>query len=141
MQRFADWEERLAAYLEPLRERPFEFGRHDCCTFASGAVQAMTGVDPMAEFRGRYTTSRGAAIALGRIGAGTLEKTMDGKLERVAPGFAQRGDVAMIDGALVIAFGPVAIMVGVVGGHQGLIRREMAEATVAWRVPMVAADG
>ncbi|MBB4620123.1 DUF6950 family protein, partial [Sphingomonas abaci] len=72
MHRYPDWEARLAAYLEPLRARPFAWGRHDCSTFAAGAVEAMTGVDPMPEFRGRYSTARGSVRALRRFGAGTL---------------------------------------------------------------------
>jgi hypothetical protein len=136
MIRHPNWEDRLAGYLEPLRTTPFQWGTNDCCTFAAGAVAAMTGIDPMAEFRGRYRTKRGAAIALGRIGTGTLSATMDGKLEPVPPALAQRGDVVMIDGGLGVLFGSTVILVGAAGDRDGLVLRDRADATHAWRVPM-----
>lgn len=136
MQRLPDWEARLAAYLEPLRTRPFAWGRHDCCTFAAGAVLAMTGVDPMPEFRGRYTTARGSVRALRRIGAGDLAGTLDRKFEPVAAALAQRGDIVMIAGLLGICWGGFAFAVGREGEHEGLIRMDRARWADprAWRV-------
>lgn len=138
MIRFNDWEQRLAVYLEELRLRPFAWGVHDCCTFSSGAVEAMTGVDPMAEFRGRYRTKRGSAVALGRIGKGTLVATMDAKLEAVEPPFAHRGDIIMVGGGLGLAMGASAFQVGCDenDGREGLILRPRHLWTHAWRVPM-----
>lgn len=137
MHRQADWETRLAAYLEPLRLRPFEWGRHDCCTFSAGAVEAMTGVDPMPEFRGRYTTAIGSARALKRYGAGTLEATLDTKFERVPAALAQRGDVIMTEGLLGICLGGIAVVVGSAGERDGLLRipRGSWVEPRAWRVP------
>lgn len=144
MHRYADWETRLAAYLAPLRTRPFAWGTHDCCTFAAGAVEAMTGVDPMPEFRGHYSTAIGSARALRRFGAGTLEATIDTKFERVPAPLAQRGDVVMIrqfegqsDGLLGIAWSSFAIAVGAEGAREGLLRLNRADwiEPRAWRVP------
>lgn len=136
MYRKPDWEARLAAYLEPLRLRPFEWGEHDCCLFAAGAVLAMTDIDPMPEFRGRYTTAQGAARALMKIGAGTLEATVDGKFEAVPASLAQRGDIVMSDGLLGICFGAFMFAVGSEGAREGLIRIERATWVEprAWRV-------
>lgn len=137
MHRYPDWEARLAAYLEPLRVRPFEWGRHDCCTFAAGAVEAMTGVDPMPEFRGRYSTAIGSARALRRHGAGELDATLDRKFAQVAPAMAHRGDVIMSGGLLGICLGPFLVAVGRQGDHEGLIRIDRARWAEprAWRVP------
>jgi len=137
MQRLADWEARLAAYLEPLRLCSFQWGEHDCCTFAGGAVKAMTGVDPMPEFRGRYTTAIGSARALKRFGAGTLEATMDSKFTAVAPSLAMRGDVVMSGGLLGICLGTFAMAVGAEGEREGLVRLPRPEwiEPRAWRVP------
>lgn len=131
MYRRPDWEVRLAAYLEPLRLRAFAWGRHDCCTFAAGAVEAMTGVDPMPEFRGHYTTARGSVRALRRIGAGTLAATLDTKFEPVEPSLAQRGDIIMSSGLLGICFGAFLIAVGREGDREGLIRIDRA----VWATP------
>ena len=122
MHRYPDWEARLAAYLEPLRARPFAWGRHDCSTFAAGAVEAMTGVDPMPEFRGRYSTARGSVRALRRFGAGTLTATMDAKFEAVPASLAQRGDIVMSSGLLGICLGGFLVAVGSQGDREGLLR-------------------
>ncbi|WP_242149632.1 DUF6950 family protein [Sphingomonas sp. BAUL-RG-20F-R05-02] len=136
MYRKPDWDARLAAYLEPLRTRTFEWGAHDCCTFAAGAVEAMTGVDPMPEFRGRYSTAIGSARALTRFGKGSLEKTLDAKFEGVSAALAHRGDILMSGGALGICWGAALIAVGVEGQREGLVmieRRRWTDAR-AWRV-------
>jgi hypothetical protein len=136
MYRKPDWEARLAAYLDPLRLRAFAWGRHDCCTFAAGAVQAMTDVDPMPEFRGRYSTAIGSARALRRFGAGDLTTTLDSKFERVEPSLAQRGDIVMSGGLLGICFGAFLIAVGREDEREGLIRfdRHAWADPRAWRV-------
>jgi hypothetical protein len=147
IERYVDWEVRLMAYLEPLRLTPFAWGKHDCCTFAAGAVKAMTGEDPMPEFRGRYSTAIGSARALKRFGAGTLPATLDTKFEDIAPALAQRGDLVMAHGNLGIAFNDFMFAVGQETdgetAREGLIRiarRDWGEAR-AWRVPMGARRG
>lgn len=136
MFRKPDWETRLAAYLEPLRTRPFEWGRHDCCTFASGAVEAMTDVDPMLEFRGKYRSAASATRALRTIGAGDLARTLDAKFRRVPAPLAQRGDIVMHDGLLAICLGGVIVAVGREGERDGLVLFQRAEwiDPLAWRI-------
>lgn len=140
--RLPDWEGRLGAYLRACRDMPFAYGRHDCCLFAAGAVIAMTGVDLMGEFRGRYRTARGSIRALRRHGAGTLAATMDGKLEPIAPAFARRGDLVLAnyglgEGALCVVVGREAAAVGAQGEHEGLVTIGRAQWRKAWRVPHV----
>lgn len=136
MYRKADWEGRLAAYLEPLRTRPFAWGRHDCCTFTAGAVAAMTGVDPMPEFRGHYSTAIGSARALRRFGRVTLAATLDAKFEGIAAGLAHRGDIVMSSGLLGVCWGATMFAVGREGDREGLIRieRQRWANPHAWRV-------
>ncbi|MDF0489213.1 hypothetical protein PX554_13815 [Sphingomonas sp. H39-1-10] len=136
MYRKPDWDARLAAYLEPLRLRPFAWGSHDCCTFAAGAVEAMTGVDPMPEFRGRYSTAIGSARAITRFGKGTVAATLDSKFEPVAAALAHRGDIVMTEGLLGICWGAALFAVGSEGEREGLVmidRRRWVDAR-AWRV-------
>jgi hypothetical protein len=138
MHRLPDWDARLAAYLEPLRLSPFgPYGRYDCCIFAAGGVIAMTGVDPMPEFRGRYSTRIGYLRALKRYGAGTLPATLDTKFDRIPASLAQRGDLIMTGGHLAIAFNEFAFAVGEAGEREGLLRLERAEWVdpTGWRVP------
>ena len=136
MYRRPDWETRLAAYLEPLRTLPFAWGKHDCCTFAAGAVKAMTGVDPMPEFRGRYTTARGSVRALRVDARVPAPIRRSGKFETVDPSLAHRGDIIMSDGLLGICLGPFMVAVGAEGDREGLVRIDRASwcAPRAWHV-------
>lgn len=135
MIRLPDWETRLAAYLESVRGRPFAWGRHDCCTTTADAVLAMTGEDPVPEFRGRYRTARGSVRALRGIGAGTLATTLDRKFEAVAPGLAHRGDIVMAAGSIGIAMGGIGLFVGEDGARAGHVAVPRTDWTHAWRVP------
>lgn len=137
LHRLPDWEARLRAYLESVRSEPFAWGRHDCCHFAAGAVKAMTGIDPMIEFRGHYATERGAWRALRRYGAGTLSGTLDRKFERVRASLAHRGDIVMTGGVLGVCAGGFVFVVGAEAEREGLVRLDRPQWTgaIAWRVP------
>jgi hypothetical protein len=115
----------LMAYLEAVRDRPFEWGAHDCCRFAAGAVEAMTGSNPMAEFLGTYSDRDSARAALTKIGAGTLYHTLLAKFGRsLHPSRAQRGDIAYAvhEGpTLGICLGQDCAFVGQQGQQKGLV--------------------
>lgn len=98
--RISTWEQALSDYIESKRDEPFVYGINDCCMFAAGATEAMTGVDPIPEFRNQYDSLKTSLKALKEIGAGDLEKTIDGKLPEIPVGWAQRGDVAFFDESL-----------------------------------------
>lgn len=93
MKRLPDWRSRLFAYIDDARARPFAWGRHDCAFFAAGAVEAMTGEDFAAGFRGRYTTPRGALIVLRRAGFVDLASLAGSRLPEIHPSQARAGDV------------------------------------------------
>lgn len=143
--RLPDWQDRLVAYLAD-RHAVSRFGydhcadpaQDDCCTFAGGAVLALTGVDAMAEFRGRYRTAAGAARALRRYGAGTLPATLDTKFEPIPPAFARRGDLALVDGAVGVVIGADAVLIGREEAgeeaREGLVRFGRDRWSRAWRV-------
>ena len=109
--RISTWEEALSNYIVTKRHEPFEYGVNDCCLFASGAVEAMTGEDPMSEFRGKYDSLKTSLIAIRDIGAGTLEATMDSKFPEVEIGYAQRGDLAFFDDSVGVVMGGFAYFV------------------------------
>ncbi|WP_118138777.1 hypothetical protein [Oceanicella sp. SM1341] len=52
--------EDVLAHALQVMDRPFAWGRADCCTAACDVFEALFGIDPMAELRGRYTTAAGA---------------------------------------------------------------------------------
>lgn len=98
MPRFADWPERLAAFLAERTHTPFQLGVNDCVTVAGDAVLRMTGRDPMAAFRGAYRTEQEAEAIMG---AGGMEPVLSAAMEafgapRCPISFAQRGDWALL---------------------------------------------
>ncbi len=94
----------LHAFLSARATAPFAWGSNDCALFAADAIQAFTGTDIAAEFRGRYT-DRASAFALIRqvTGKGTVADAAawcaerHGLAEYPNPRFAQRGDLVIVD--------------------------------------------
>jgi hypothetical protein len=109
--RISTWEQALADYIAIKRHEPFEYGVNDCCLFAAGAVEAITGEDPMSEFRGKYDSLKTSLKVIKEIGAGTLEATLDGKFSEAAIGYAQRGDLSFFDDSIGVVMGDFAYFV------------------------------
>lgn len=96
MPRKSDWQSALRSYLAASARRPFVYGRHDCATFVGGAVEAMTGTDPVAAYRGRYTTARGALRVTRRAGfASHIDYFATLFADTARPG---PGDIAVVEG-------------------------------------------
>lgn len=144
--RFEDWERRLAEFLEQSRLRPFAWGKHDCCLFASEAIRVQTGIDiaEIKHFRGNYsdehagykllfstTKTRSLRLAIGRLMAEFDFPLLPNPL------LAQRGDLVLIkdhrgryvvgivdlDGRWVACLTP-----------KGLTRVPLERALIAWKV-------
>lgn len=130
LKRASTWETNLATYIESKRDEPFAYGSNDCCYFCFGAIEAITGQDCMAEFRGKYDTEFGSLRALKEIGAGDLESTMDTKFPEIAIGLAQRGDIAFFDGAIGVIMGSFAWFVA----DDGLTRVPREFWTKCWGI-------
>lgn len=121
MQKSQGWMGRLAAYVETVRREPFAYGRNDCALFVAGCVEAMTGEDPAAEMRGRYTTLTGGLRKVRQAGyidhIDWLRALFDEVTDRgrPAPHLAQVGDIAVVqtdDGpALGLVQGAAILMV------------------------------
>lgn len=109
--RISAWEEALSEYIATKRDETFEYGVNDCCLFAAGAVEAITGEDPMPEFRGKYDSLKTSLQVIKEIGAGTLEATMDTKFLEIEIGHAQRGDLAFFDDSVGVVMGSFAYFV------------------------------
>lgn len=141
--RLPDWEPRIAAYLDACAKRPFVFGSHDCALFAAGAVEALTGEDFGAPFRGRYSTVRGYKRALTAAGYSSIEGPFTAALgEPVGALMARRGDIVTDGesmGVMWTAGTPVGLFVG--GGtadaaeyEVGLVTLPVRQIVRAWRV-------
>ena len=89
--RLDGWEKRLDAIIQA--NEPFAWGTNDCCMFAVRCVEAITGVDHGATYRG-YKTQKGA---LGRLakhgGADGIATACLGEPKSIK--LAKRGDVVL----------------------------------------------
>ena len=92
-----DWRARLGDYLATEARRPFEYGTSDCALFAAGALNAMTGTDPSAAYRGRYTTLRGGLRILRKDGFRDHVDRAAALLTEVPSQRAQVGDIAVVE--------------------------------------------
>lgn len=95
--RFPDWPQRLAAALESRAHTPFAWGRNDCAIFAADMVQAVTGQDFAAAFRGKYRSKKASAAMLKAHGWKDLEALADDMLGRGSENL-RRGDVVLYAG-------------------------------------------
>lgn len=126
MRRLPDWEERLGAYINQVRDAPFRYGEHDCILHSARAVEVMTGTDIAAGYRGEYDSQAGAAAILKAKGQGTLLRTLDATLERRKPSRARRGDLVWFEGSVGVCVGREALFVGEerLAEKAGLVMRE-----------------
>lgn len=132
MTRLPDWQSRLQALVSARLCAPFAWGSNDCCLFACDAALALTGSDPAAKERGTYTTERGAARLLAKLG-GVRGIGAARFGEEIAPALAQVGDIGV-----VMAGGRESLAVcggqhWTAPGEQGLEVLPIDAAVVAWR--------
>lgn len=127
--RLPDWEQRLDAFMAASIDRAFEWGQFDCALFGTAAAAAQTGIDMAAEYRGRYDSREGSALALRELGKGTLLKTMDNLYPRKPVAFATRGDLLWTKGSVGVCMGAAGYFVS-----DGLISVPRAEWLKAWAV-------
>lgn len=114
-QRKSNWEQELSDYLISKREEPFKYGSHDCAHFVAGAIEAMTGENPMSDITVNYKSQLGSLKLLKTLGFDNVEQFMDSKFTSVFVGFAQTGDVALHDGCLGVVISSKAVFVGEIG--------------------------
>jgi hypothetical protein len=99
------WENRLIAYLAAVRAQPYQSAQLDSGMFPAGAVAAMTGVDHVKAYRGKYkTAARGKAMLRNKGFADYVEFVASKFEEHKSPLMAQRGDLVAIeqDGVAVL---------------------------------------
>lgn len=138
-----DWPNRLMDAVAAAKAKPFAWGESDCCLFACDCILAMTGVDPAAWFRGRYTTRKGAMRCLKTFSGGGIAATVeriaaDCRAPEILPTQAQRGDVLLVDAPECpperLAMGVcVGTHIAAMGPH-GVTLVPLARGLRAWRV-------
>ena len=123
---------RLDRLISEARNRPFEWGRHDCGTFAASIVRELTGrVLPLPT---GYSTATGSAVAMRRkTGAADLGDAVSFFIgdPLTSPKQAQRGDIVLHrNKALGVCVGDRAFCLS----ESGLLAVPMTDCVTAWRV-------
>jgi len=133
--RYRDWATRLHQEIQAASERPFLWGEFDCCLFAADCCVAVCGIDPAADYRGRYTTGTGAKRVL-RSTHGSLEGAWDACFKRVPIAMRQRGDVVLFTSEFGRCVGVVWAGSIWAATNDG-VSRVTADPEVCWRVDNV----
>jgi hypothetical protein len=118
--RLPDWKPRLTAWLVQAARRPFAEGEHDCALFFAGAVEAMTGTDPAAAWRGRYPSTAAGLRLLRRAGFADHLALAAACLPEVPAAYARTGDGAVVEtqdgpalglvqGEMIFVLGPTGL--------------------------------
>jgi len=104
MKRIEHWATRsFHEFLLARAARPFVWGENDCALFCADGIEAMTGVDIAAEFRGKYHDEASALALIKTVtGGATIADAAAycakgaGLAEWKWPLFAQRGDLVIV---------------------------------------------
>lgn len=131
--RFEDWPERLNSKLQESKDKPFEWGDHDCCLFAADVALELTGIDYADTFRNKYSNAVEAMFLLKPYGGieGYVTSRLGGSIN-VA--MAQRGDVVTTETEYGIALGVCNGLLSAFVSPSGLVWYETLECLNAWRV-------
>lgn len=134
IRRHADWQPRLAAFIESRLAAHFVWGANDCCLFAADAVAAMTGRDLARHLRG-YATERAAQRLVRQLG-GMAAIATAALGEPIAPPLARVGDIVLGElGAMgAECLGVCTGATWHAPGADSLCAAPMAAARLAWRV-------
>ena len=125
----------ITALIDEARSRPFEWGVHDCCTFAARAVQLQTGHDALGALA--WFSELDAARLLRDLGG--LRAAVSAALgQPVEPLLARSGDVVLATDPhdashrhlLAVCHGGVLL----VPGAYGLVALPITAGLCAWRV-------
>lgn len=117
----------LADYITRHLRVPFFWGENDCVTFAARWVEMKTGNDQLSGLP-RWRNQIQAHRVIRSVGG--LEKAIDARLHRVESNFAKDGDIALVNGCVVIHSGHK--LVG--PGESGLKFISRMEAECSWSV-------
>lgn len=131
------------AFMRSRAETPFAWGSNDCCLFPADAIQAFTGTDIAADFRGKYSNEAEAFALVKTVAGGTTvadaaaycaEKY--GLVEWKFPLQAQRGDLVVIQNGDTLISGIVHLNGRhvVTVGEKGLFRVSITNIKRAWKV-------
>ena len=134
------WQRKLNEYIlesqEKYKKTGLVFGEFDCCLYAANWVRLLTGIDPMEDYRGRYS-SKDEAFDMLAEKEGTLLDALTARFgQPVNIAKAMRGDIALSenDQALGIFFTSGSSMKALLLGKNGFSLHSAKECDYAFRV-------
>jgi hypothetical protein len=142
MTRYPDWAARLDAFLRENAKRKFRYGKWDCGLFSAGAIQAMTGTDPAADFRGSYVSAQEVKSVIWKFchshSVAVLASAVAARFDmpEVKPAYARRGDLVLIQRPRDFSLGIVSLdgrSVTVVGS-KGLVCVPLGLGKRGWKI-------
>lgn len=136
LKRLQNWPELLAGHIDVCRTMPFVWGKNDCCLFAMDAVQAITGTDIAAPYRGYNGMREGIKLlkACGGVKGIAETEAQNYNIPEIQPLKAQRGDVCLFDIGRGDTLGILAGHYIFAPGENGLIAFPLSQAKRAWRI-------
>jgi hypothetical protein len=128
--------ELLDDFIASNMDRPFEWGRHDCCLFAADWVLELTGIDHAKAFRGQYSTGFGASKKLLPFGGVVGVFDASEAITHIRTGYAGRGDLvaAKIGERGEIGVGVCLGSRSAFVGMDGIYFMQTHKITNAWRI-------
>ena len=99
MIKLGNWEQNLADFLDENADKPFEWGKWDCCKFSDSAIKAMTGETVIPKTL-KWNNEVEAKKAIKSYGGSTLLKAMikackAKKLKEVDLAYVRKGDLVV----------------------------------------------
>lgn len=92
LRRLDDWPERLARLVEAEQGLASVWGKHDCATFFAAAIEAVTGIDPLAKFK-PWSSEAGALRVLAASGFPSMQAFTRSLFLEIPLAKARRGDL------------------------------------------------
>jgi hypothetical protein len=141
--RQAGWDAALIDALTLHQQQPFGWGVSDCIVLVADVARAMTGVDPMADWRGTYDTAEGATATLAKLHHRTVSGLLGATFQRVAPALARRGDCGVVEtleggrrvyGAVIVLGDMLAGKSPTHGGETGMTILPRDRLVRCWRI-------
>ena len=142
MQRRSDWQQIFDEFLRTNQNRPFAYGKWDCCLFVCDAIIEITGIDLAAPYRGKYSNLKGALHAISeKLGTASIQAVAENAaaahhMLEVPVSHAHRGDMVLVGRGRDHSLGLIALNGRdvIVTSKRGLWRLPLSCAVRAWRV-------
>lgn len=141
--KLVNWDKRLFDYIETVQDEPFEWGYHDCLTFANTCVQMQIGSGFCDEYLHRYDSAKNALVEYRKFNTRSEYKdfldAVDSRLTRIYTEYPPRGTIVGRDMGedkvvLPIAFGVVVSDLAAFVGNKGLVFLPTEKPDIFWSV-------